>query len=395
MGRGHVEGVLAGYAEGFREQLLERGYTEGSAARLIHLTAHLSRWMAVECVEAAELHPDVVARFVECRRAEGYVGWLSARALEPLLGYLVALGVLCQPGPAITSALDELVGDYRRYLVHERGLAVDSQRQYLGVARRFLESLGDEPMSVLTAAAVVEFVRRECSGSSTASAAVITKSLRALLRYLYLTNKTPILLSAAVPSPAAWRLAGLPRPITNAQVEGLLASCDRTTAAGRRDFAVLKVLVRLGLRAGEVARLELADLDWHVGEVLVRGKGRRHERLPLPLDVGEAIVAWLEHRPATRHSRAVFVRLRAPEGALSPGTVSSIVRHACERAGQPPIGAHRLRHTVASELLTKGASLNEVGRVLRQHRLATTAIYAKIDLARLAALVRPWPGTRP
>jgi integrase/recombinase XerD len=243
---------------------------------------------------------------------------------------------------------------------------------------------------------VTTFVTDECARRSPGSASATTTGMRSFLRFLYLEGLTPVLLSPAVPSPAAWSLAGLPRSVSAAQAADLLAFCDRQSASGRRDFAILKLLIRLGLRAGEVAELDLDGVDWRGGELQVRGKAHRAERLPIPPDVGQAIAAWLhEGRRRDETSRAVFTRLRAPRGRLTAGSVGAVVRRACRRAGYPPVGPHRLRHTAGTELLRAGANLTEVGRVLRHRRLHTTAIYAKVDLAALSGLAQPWLVVRP
>ena len=175
----------------------------------------------------------------------------------------------------------------------------------------------------------------------------------------------------------------------------LLASCDRTSAVGRRDFAVLTVLSRLGLRACEVARLELGDVDWRAGEIIVRGKQDRHERIPLPSDVGDALVDYLRHGRPDRRDPHLFLTARAPFGPLTggAGAIGMLVRSASERAGLPPVGVHRLRHTVATEVLRAGAPLEEVASLLRHRRHATTVLYAKVDWERLRELARPWPGS--
>jgi site-specific recombinase XerD len=315
-----------------------------------------------------------------------------------MLEYLDGLGVR---GESVfeRSAQDWLLGRYEAYLVGERGAAPASRRSYLGVARRFVDQLGlgeGRELRLLTAEAVSVFATAECARRSPASASATTTAMRSFLRFLYLEGLSPVLLSTAVPSPAAWSLAGLPRSISAAQASALLASCDRRIGEGRRDFAVLTLLIRLGLRAGEVADLELEHLDWRHGELQVRGKPQRAERLPIPPDVGEAIVAWLhDGRSQEETSRAVFTRLRAPRGRLTAGSVGAIVRRACDRAGYPRIGPHRLRHTAGTELLRAGANLTEVGRVLRHRRLHTTAIYAKVDLAALSEVAQPWPADRP
>lgn len=395
MGRGHVSGVLAEHADGFRARLLAEGYTEGSAARLVHLMAHLSRWMDGVGLSTGELTPPIVEQFVGARCSAGYAGWRTSNALVPLLSYLRRIGVTpSDERQVLWSEVEELLGRYDAYLVAERDLAAASRRSYLGVARRFLSWSAELPetLASLSAATVSEFVMHECARRAPGSASTTTTGMRSLLRYLYLRGFTPSLLSAAVPSPARWALAGVPRYLRDDDVRALLASCDRSCAVGRRDFAIVTVLVRLGLRAGEVARLELVDIDWRNGELGVRVKGGRVERLPLPVDVGEAIVGWLRDGRPRAGGTTVFCRLRAPHGALTAGGVSAVVRHASKRAGLAPIGAHRLRHTAATTMLQAGASLVEIGRVLGHRRPHSTAVYAKVDLVALAELAEPWPG---
>jgi integrase/recombinase XerD len=199
----------------------------------------------------------------------------------------------------------------------------------------------------------------------------------------------------AVPSTASWRLSGLPRALESEQLAALLSFCDRGSSTGRRDYAVLVMLARLGLRAGEVAALKLEDVDWRSGELVIVGKGRRAERLPLPADVGEAIVDYLQSgRPATALDRSLFVRVRAPHHGLTTGGVTQIVVAAARRAGLGQIHAHRLRHTAATAMLRAGASLEEIGQVLRHRQALTTAIYAKVDRDALRQLARPWPEAR-
>jgi site-specific recombinase XerD len=215
--------------------------------------------------------------------------------------------------------------------------------------------------------------------------------MRALLRYLHLTGVTATGLAGAVPSAASWPAGCLAQPIDRRQAARLLSSCDRRTAVGRRDFAVLTLLLRLGLRVGEVAALELTDVDWRHGEILVRGKAHREERLPLPADVGQAVAGWLRRGRPRCACTHVFTTLIAPRRDLSGKAVSAIVRRAGQRCGVV-VTAHRLRHCAATELLRSGASLPEVGQVLRHASMLSTAIYAKVDRAALSTVVRPWPA---
>lgn len=389
-----VTGPLAPYAAGFEEELGGLGYRPDSVRRLLILMGHASRWMASQDMGIGDLGPAQVEGFCRARREEGYVGHLSQKAMSPLMDHLRRLGMVATAPAQHQTAVDELIKRYVGYLVVERGSAPATVRTYERIARQFLGqrlSAGGLELDHLTAADVIAFVSAKCPQLGPASAANLTKSLRALLRFLHVEGLTPTGLASFVPSAAGWRLAPLPKALDAAIVTRLFTSCDRGSSAGLRDLAVLTVLARLGLRAGEVAALELTDIDWRDGEVSVRGKGNRRDRRPLPVDVGEAVVAWLRARPRC-DCLTVFTSVRAPLCALTAGGISAIVRRASRRCGLDPLGSHRLRHTVATELLRAGAGLGEIGLVLRHDRLSTTAIYAKVDRARLATLAQPWPG---
>lgn len=293
--------------------------------------------------------------------------------------------------------VEVLLDRYRRYLESERGLDARTIVGYVGRVRPFLDRRfadGGVDLERVTPDELSAFVQEECwRRRSRGSAKVTVTALRSLLRFLHVEGMVDESLASAVPSVASWRLAGLPRSLDAGQVARLLASCDRETTAGRRDFAILSLLARLGLRRGEVAALTLDDIDWGAGELIVRGKGARHDRMPLPVDVGEALVDYLAHgRPTNVAGRSVFVRVVAPVAALSPGAVTHVVERAAGRAGVDGACPHRLRHTVATETLRRGAPVAEIGELLRHRHLATTAIYAKVDRERLRTIARPWPG---
>jgi integrase len=263
------------------------------------------------------------------------------------------------------------------------------------VARLFLATRAELPdlgLDALNGNDILAFVLEKCRHRSVGSARYVVAGLRSFLRFCHLAGLTPRPLADSVPGVASWRLANLPRTLDAREVARLLASCDRRSTFGRRDFAVLTLLVRLGLRAGEVASLRLDDIDWRMGELVVSGKGPKRERLPLPRDVGAAIAAWLERGRPRCDAREVFTRVRAPHCGLSSVGISAIVASACKRAGLERVYAHRLRHTAATEMLRAGAGLEEIGQVLRHESLLTTAIYAKVDRIALRALARPWPG---
>jgi integrase/recombinase XerD len=391
-----VMGPLASYAVGFEESLAGQGYR--SASDHLYVMAQLSRWMGSEKLGAADLSASGVEEFVRWRTAGGYVSRVSSTRLSRLIDFLVGIGAARSLEPAIVgSPVESLIKRYSFFLVQERGFQADSVRVYVDVARLFLSWLsadGDLDLEAVTPAEVTRFVLAECHRLRVASAKAMTTRLRSLLRFSYVEGLTANPLADAVPSVASWRLASLPKALPRSQVACLLKSCDRRKTIGRRDFAVLILLSRLGLRAGEVAGLQLGDIDWRAGELIVRGKPNRTDRLPLPVEVGEPIVAWLVRGRPSCLSPSVFVRVRAPHRALSSGGVSAIVGRACERAGMAPVGAHRLRHCAATDMLQAGGSLDEVGQVLRHQRRDTTAIYAKVDRRSLAAVVRPWPGAR-
>jgi integrase/recombinase XerD len=390
-----VRGPLAGYAVGFGEFLAGQGYTPGSVRLQVHLVAQLSRWLDAEGLDIAGLTELAAERFIAARRARGTRLFRSRQALEPVIGYLRGLGVLPVAVAVVLSPVEELLERYRRYLLVERVLTVESARVYVTAIRPFVESFGvgdDLELRGVTAAHVSAFVLAEATRRQGTSIRSVATALRSLLGFLHVDGVLERSLTGAVPGVGAWRAAGLPTPLESGELRRLLASCDRRTAIGRRDFAIVVLMGRLGLRCGEIAGLMLDDIDWRAGELLIYGKGHRDERLPLPVDAGSALAGYLRcGRPASALDRAVFVRALAPHRGMGSRAVSRVVVLAAERAGLGYVRAHRLRHTAATELLRAGASLSEVGQVLRHRRLISTAIYAKVDEHALRQLARPWP----
>jgi integrase len=267
---------------------------------------------------------------------------------------------------------------------------------YSAVARQFLRWRFGEAqvidVAALKANEVTSFALDAAGRYSIGMAKYAVTALRSFLRYLYLQGQVPVDFRGALPAIAGWRLTGIPKALTVLQVRKLLRACDRRRHVGRRDYAVLLLLARLGLRAGEVSALELEDVDWRHGEILVHGKGRRKERLPLPRDVGAALAQYLRLSRPSVSSRRLFMCVRAPHGPLNRSAVTALVRNACARADLPVVGAHRLRHTAATEMLRAGSSLDEIAQVLRHRSHDTTAIYAKVDRTALRALAWAWPG---
>src|SRR6266508_4229856 len=388
-------GPLAPYVEGFRAWLVSLGFAPVSVKHRLTLFRQFSRWLAAQGAGLGDVTGEHAERFVAARRAQGRVTWVSPASMALPLRYLRGLGVVPPAAVCAGDLLGERLAAYGRYLAAERGLAASTVGAYLRVARRFLGSSGRQAMlTQLTAADVTAFVVAECGRSAAPSAKKTVTALGSLLRYLHLAGLTAVPLAAAVPRAARPRPAAVPRGVQAWQVARLLSGCDRRTSDGRRDYAILLLLARLGLRAGEVAALTLDDFHWRAGEVDIHGKGNRHERLPLPADVGQAVAGYLRRGRARVPDgcRAVFLRRQAPWGRLGPRGVCQVVRAACRRAGVPELGAHRLRHTAATGMLRAGAGLPEIAQALRHRSLAVTAAYAQPDPHALGELARPWPG---
>ncbi len=396
--RVRISGPLKPFATGFAAELTRQGYTPNSARLQLGLMAHLSRWLAGKSLDVDGLCVTKVEQFLTTRRAAGYTCHLTEKAMRPMLTYLRQLGVVPAPPAATPSGpVEEALERYRHYLTVERGLGSPTARGYVDAVQPFLYGrVSSDGLGLdldISAADVKAFVVARCPNQSRSPAKLTVTALRSLLGFLHVEGMIERPLTAAVPSVAGWRLAGLPKGLDPEEVRSLLTSCDRRTRQGRRDFAILTMLARLGLRAGEVSALLIEDIDWRAGTLVVRGKGNQTERLPLPADVGEAVAAYLRRgRPASAEGRAVFVRVKAPHRALSSGGVTQVVAAAARRAGLGQIHAHRLRHTVATQMLHAGASLTEIGQLLRHRRALTTAIYAKVNREALRTIGRPWPG---
>ena len=387
---------LGPQVEGYRAWLADRGYTPATVRNMLKDLGQVGVWMSGAGLEAVQLDEDAMAAFLASRQVAGRRRALGPRAMIPLLSYLREAGVTPAAKPPQT-LLGALLGEYRIWLVRERGLAAATVLRYENTARRFLQqqAMADGVLNPagLAGADVNAFLLRECGRVSAGSAKGRVAELRAVLRFLYLQGLTPLRLGTAVPPVGGWRLATLPPTMTAADVQLLLDSCDRSTDVGVRDLAIMTLVARLGLRSVEVARLELRDIDWRAGELVVRGKARRQDRLPLPAEVGEALAAYLARGRAPAGARRLFLTCKAPRGPIRADLVGDVVERACLRAGLPRVGPHRLRHALAAELLRQGAGLVAISQVLRHQDLATTALYAKVDLNTLRHVAQPWPGT--
>lgn len=390
------EGPLVPFAEGFRARLVALGHPQSSLKHYLVVMGQLDRWLAAEGRGAEELTPALAQQFLDDRRAAGKPRVPTLAGLTPLFEHLIERGVLA-PVAAESTPLDDLLDGYRHHLVRDRGLTDTTVRRYLSFARRFLRARARRPGAEtcgegLTSAEVNAYLLEASTRLVVESAKREAADLRALLRYLYLTGLIDIDLGYAMPPVASWRGTSLPASMSSSDVDGLLATCDRSTTTGRRDLAVLVLLARLGLRSGEVAALELGDVDWRAGELVVRGKARRQDRLPLPVDVGEVLVDYLRESRPPCACRQVILTLYAPFRPIHPSTITSVVYRACRRAGLPRVGGHRLRHALATEMLRQGGDLLEIAQVLRQSDLGTTAGYAKVDRCALRGVAQRWPG---
>ncbi len=393
---GVVIGPLAPFVEDYATKLRARGYSAGSVVRELRHLGRLSGWMEGRGLVAADMNKDRLEEFFgELPRRRGGGRLCSWRALARVLEVLDEQGVervWAEGAPASPS--EALLGCFERFLLQERAVAASTASRYVAGARRFLAWCApDAELAGLAASDVTDAVLRASANQSGNATKPFVTALRSFLCYSFIEGLTASDLSAAVVSVARGRRSSLPMGIDDGAAAALFDSCDRRRAKGRRDYAVLLILLRLGLRAGEVARLQLGDIDWRAGEVVVHGKGRREDRLPLPADVGEAIAGYLKRgRPNTMGHREVFLRRVAPIGPLGTDGISGIVRCACARAGVPVIGAHRLRHTLACRLASAGVPLPAIAEVLRHRAISITAEYARVDIEGLRVVAQPWPG---
>lgn len=386
-----MSGPLAPYAPGFADWLAGQGYAPSSVGHQLRLVGRWSQWLAEEGVSPGALSEAAAQRFVQVFQVAGRRR-PTAGALGPALAYLRGVGAVPSPEPLHgQSPRQRLLAAYECYLSRERSLSPATVLKYMHIARVFLGSLQEplaEALAGLSASQVTGFVCGKGAGAKS-----MAGGLRVLLRYLYLSGSVDRQLAGSVPPVAAWRLSGLPAWLDAAAVASVMASCDQAAVTGRRDYAALILMARLGLRAHEVAGLELDDIRWRAGTVVLRRKGGRSEELPLPADAGQALAGYLQIRPAVSMSRAVFICAVAPRRPMTRSAVTSLARRHCAAAGIAYGGTHRLRHTLASDLLAAGASLADIGLVLGHRSPFVTSIYAKVDQAALAQLARPWPLT--
>jgi len=393
------EGPLGNYIGSFATQLIDQGYAQYSIRYQLRLVADFSRWLEHQRVTINDLRPEHIGSYLQQRAQRRRSRSGDAAPLKRLLNILRQDGAMTKEElPIQRTPAQQLADEFGLYLRQERALAPKTISNYLDFAGRFLIGRfadGKAEIAALCAADIVRFVQDQASRLHSSQAKHMTTALRAFLQYARYRDGLNLDLAAAVPAVANWTKSSIPRFLPPDQIELILAHCNRQTAIGRRDYAILLLLARLGLRGGEVAVLSLDDIDWESGYISVCGKCRRQAQLPLPVEVGEAITAYLKNGRPRGADRRLFLRGQAPAiGFQRTGSISSLVKRALKRAGikTPYQGAHLFRHSLATGMLGRGASLAEIGELLRHQSLETTTIYAKVDLGSLRTLALPWPG---
>jgi site-specific recombinase XerD len=393
------QGPLSEHLDAYATAVAAQGYGRHSIREQIVVIADFSRWLRQKQIEIQTLDSEVVDRFLRLRRRQQRVRRGDPKALGRLLTMLCQLGVVKHQPPVADTAHSTIIAEFQRHLLQERGLSPLTLLNYVPVVEQFLTDqfhLRAPNFAILRATHVTGFVMRRAHQLSPVRAGLMVTALRSFLRYLRQRGAIATDLAGCVPTVPNWSLSTLPRFLPAATVERILECCDRKTPVGRRNHAILLLLARLGLRAGEVVGLSLDDIDWSTGQITIRGKGGRSAQLPLAADVGAALAAYLRHDRPRSTTRSMFIRHRAPlVGFGNSSTISSLVRRALEHAGveSPHTGAHVLRHSLATSLLRKGGSLDEIGELLRHQSPDTTAIYAKVDVTALHTLALPWPGS--
>jgi len=403
-----VDTPLESIAGTYVEYLMGRGYAPTTMQSYVAGIAHFSHWLAGEDIELANIDETIIRCFFDrhlrrCRCPRYYQSSTTSNsaALGHLLEYLRVSGQVAVPPLKAQAPIDQELADFQHYLLKVRGVGATTCYYRLNCIRAYLSEqfgIGPVRVSCIKPDDIDCFVTRYTNGWTAASRSTVCVSLRSYLRFKEIQGVPTDRLAAAIPKIATRRLVRLPHTVSTAEIERLFATFDRRSAVGRRDLAIAHCLVDLGLRAGEVPRLTLEDIDWRQGTISVHGKGRRVDLLPLPAALGRAITQYLRHsRPITPTSRALFVRHRAPLNTrITAAIVRNAIRSAAQRCGIAALthGPHRLRHTAAQRLLQNGATLKTVADFLRHRSLDTTKIYTKIDLRSLVEVALPWPGRR-
>lgn len=391
-------GPIGPHLQSFAALVSQQGYCSVNGWLKIRLVAKLSRWLHQRRIPLNELNEARIAVFLNARWQHLARHSGDQITMTLLLRHLRQAKVVAPPPLTNGSDLELMILEYQGFLLSERSLMPSTTGRYLEVAHRFLSRRfpdGKLYLKKLQARDVTDFVLHDTSHRGRRSAQLMATVLRSFLSFLLQKGRIATNLAAVVPSIPNQRLAGVPRYLEAREVEMVLRSCDLRRKIGKRDYAIFLLLARLGLRANEVVQLTLDDIDWRAGELLIRGKGARVDRLPLLQEVGQALSDYLKNARPICSTRRLFIQCRAPlEGFAGPGCVSNLVRWALLRLHLCPRnrGAHVLRHSLATVMLRNGASLAQIGQVLRHQLPQSTEIYAKVDFHALRALALPWPG---
>lgn len=382
----------------FATSLIENGYADNTMQSKLWLLADFGEWLARSDFAVTSLDERLINTFINDRQREGRLHRGNLETLKQFLDHLRSRDVVPGPKPVCDeSPLADILNRYEKHLRSERGLVTATIINYQPFVRKFLvERFKEGPLLLgeVRSSDISAFVLRHAHSMSPGRAQLMTTAFRSFFRFLFRDGELQADLAASVPTVADWRLSTVPKYLTSEEVERVLGAFDRRTSTGRRNYAILLLLARLGLRAGEVVALKLDDIDWRAGDIIVRGKGLFHDRMPLPQDVGEALTSYLRLDRPTCQTRRVFVCMKAPRrGFAGPSTLTTIVRRALDRADLHPAfkGAHLLRHSLATSMLRSGATMGEIGEVLRHRAANTTEIYAKVDFDALRSLAHPWP----
>lgn len=379
-------------------KMRQDGYSAPHIQNAVRVLGRFVQWLTDHHGNGADVHEGTVACFIAHLKGRGLLHNGHRAALARLLAVLREADLI-KPQTAPPSPYDQILTGFKAYLEGIRGLRPKSVASHVWFARPFLLEIWlgeDGGLARLSRADVIAYVERHAPRRSAATGRAMCARIRSLLRYLRVAGLVADDLAACIPSIKGWKLTTLPTFLTPAQLQLALDHCDRSAAVGHRDYAILMLLGKLGLRAGEVAVLRLDDIDWRTGLLRVRGKGGRQADMPLLPDVGAAVAAYLrDGRPASA-SREVFLRAQVPFVAFPSSTgVSLLAKRALERAGVTELAhrhSHVFRHTVATNMIRSGGTLTEIGQVLRHQDHDTTRVYAKVDLPNLRALSLPWPG---
>jgi integrase/recombinase XerD len=393
------EGPLAPYFDSFAQMLDAQGFKRHLLSRQIRDAAKFSRWLQMERVGLEAVTDEHIQRFLRDPKQLTSVRQGTGASLRRMMDFLRQRGATSRPeAPCELTPIQKIVAEYVGYLRREQGLSDATLIQYSPFAERFLSEcfgVGPVDLGALRAGDVVGFVQQEAERLSPARAKAATIALRSFLRYVRYRGESQLDLVAAVPAVPNWSMTAIPRAIAPDHLRAALAHCHRDTPVGRRDYAILMLLARLGLRSSEIVALTLDSIDWEGSSIAVVGKGDQPARLPLPADVGEAIAQYLQKGRPASSDRSLFLRALAPiRGLGAQQTIATIVGAALTRAGVDAQhrGAHQFRHALATDMLRQGATLSEIGSLLRHQHSKTTSIYAKVDFAALRPLSLPWPG---